>query len=104
MAPVLAPAPPATAAPTAPSINNRGRPKRKRTSHQLFFKGEKKKIQGNPTPVKHASAKGVRSKAKEASKPDSLSRDKVVSEKEMCLAIKSLFLQNFLNAKMTEWW
>ena len=104
MAPVLASAPPGPVAPKAPAISKRGRPKRKRTSHQAIFKGKKKKIQGNPTPVKHASAKGVRSKAKEASKPDSLSRDKVVSEKEMCLAIKSLFLQNFLNAKMTEWW
>ena len=102
MAPVLASAPLATAVPTAPSINKRGRPKRKRTSHQAIFKGKKKKIQGNPTPVKHAAAKGVMSKAKEASKPDSLPGDKVVSEKEMRLSIKALFIQKFLNANMTE--
>ena len=100
MAPVLASAPLATAVPTAPSINNRGRLKRKRTSHQAIFKGKKKKIQGNPTPVKHAAAKGVMSKAKEASKPDSLPGYYFVSNKDMRLAIKRLLLQNFLNVEM----
>ena len=49
--------------------------------------------------VKRVAAKGVRSKAKKASKSDSLPGDKVVSEKEMHLAIKAPLLQNFLNEK-----
>ena len=60
-------------------------------------------MQGNPTPVNSATAKGARSKAKNTSKYSSLQGDKVVSEKEMRLAIKSLLLQNFLNAKTKEW-
>ena len=103
MAPVLAPAPPATAALTAPAINKRGRPKRKITSRRNIFRGEKKKIQGKPTPVKRAATKFARSKAKKAPKPNSLPGDKVVSEKEMRLATKALLLQNFLNTKMKEW-
>ena len=103
MAPVLAPLPQATAAPTAPAINNRGRLKRKRTSRQTFFMGNKKKIQGKPTPTNFSTAKGARSKSKQASKPNSLPGGKVVSEKEICLAIKALLLQNFLNAKIKEW-
>ena len=47
--------------------------------------------------------KGTRSKLKKASKPDSLPGDKVVSKKEMCLEIKDLLLQKFMNAKMKEW-
>ena len=103
MASVLATAPPATAVPMAQAINKRGRPKRKRISRRTIFRGEKNKIQGIPTPVKCAAVKGVRSKAKEASNPNSLPGDKVVSKKEMRLAIKTLLLQNFLNAKMKEW-
>ena len=91
MAPVLASAPPGPVAPKAPAISKRGRPKRKRTSRQTIFRERKKKIQGNPTPVKRAATKGARSKAKKASKPNSLPGDKVVSEKEMRLA------------KMKEW-
>ena len=64
---------------------------------------KKKKIQGNPTPVKYAATKGARSKAKKASKTNSLPGDKVVSEKEMRLAIKALLLQKFLNMKMKKW-
>ena len=60
-------------------------------------------MQGNPTLVKCAAAKGRRSKSKKVSKPNYLPGDKVVSEKEMRLAIKDLLLQNFLNAKMKEW-
>ena len=60
-------------------------------------------MQANPTPVKRAATKGARSKSKKASKPSPLPGDKVVSEKEMCLTIKVLLLQNFLNAKMKEW-
>ena len=97
---MLAPEPPATAAPTAPAINKRGRPKQKRNSRQSIFRGEKKNMQGNPTHVKRTAAKGARSKVKKASKPNSLLGDKVVSEKEMRLAIKALLLQNFLNANM----
>ena len=103
MAPVPAPAPPTTAAPTAPAINKRERLKQKRTSRKNLFRRKKKKIQGNPTPVKSAAAKGARSKSNKASKPYSLPGDKVVSKKEMRLAIMTLFLQNFLNAKMKEW-
>ena len=71
-------------------------PKTKENFTKNLFRGEKKKMQGNPTPVKCASTKGARSKAKQAS------RHKVVSEKEMCLAIKALLLQNLLNVKMKE--
>ena len=53
--------------------------------------------------MKCAAVKGVRSKAKEASNPNSLPGDKVVSKKEMRLAIKALLLQKFLNVKMKEW-
>ena len=53
--------------------------------------------------MKRAATKGARSKAKKASKPDYLPGDKVISEKEMCLTIKALLLQNFLNVKMKEW-
>ena len=60
-------------------------------------------MQVNPTPVKRATAKSVRSKAKKVSKPNSLLGDKVVSEKEMRLAIKALLFQKILNAKMNEW-
>ena len=82
MAPVLAPEPLATASPMAPAINKRGRLKRKITSQQNIFRGEKKKIQGTPTPVKHAATKGARSKAKKAPKPNSLPGYKVVSDKK----------------------
>ena len=41
-------------------------------------------------------------KGKEGLKTDDLTGDKVVSEKEMCLTIKALLLQNLLNAKMKE--
>ena len=68
-----------------------------------FFRGKKNKMQGNPTPVNCAAAKGARSKSKKASKYNSLPGDRVVSNKEMCLAIKALLIQNFLNAKMKEW-
>ena len=53
--------------------------------------------------MKRAATKGARSKAKKASKTNSLPVDKVVSEKDMILAIKALLLQNFLNVKMKEW-
>ena len=53
--------------------------------------------------MKRADVKGARSKVKNASKPNSLPGEKVVSEKEMRLTIKALLLQNFLNAKMKEW-
>ena len=53
--------------------------------------------------MKCAAAKGAKSKSKKASKPDYLPGDKVVSNKEICLAIKALLLQNFLNAKINEW-
>ena len=58
---------------------------------------------GNPTPVKRAAIKGASSKAKKASKTDSIPGDEVVSEKEMRLAIQALLLQSFLNMKMKEW-
>ena len=103
MAPVLSPAPPVTAAPTAPAMNKRGHPNQRRTSQKTIFRGNKKKIQVKLTPVKCAAAKGARSKAKKASKPNSLPEDKVVLEKEMRLAIKALLLQKFLNAKIKEW-
>ena len=99
---MLAPEPLATASPMAPAINKRGRLKRKITSQQNIFRGKKKKIQGTPTPVKHAATKGARSKAKKAPKPNSLPGYKVVSDKEMRLTIKVLLLQNVLNAKMKE--
>ena len=102
MAPVLASAPQANTAPTAPAINKRGSLKQKRTSRKNIFREEKKKIQGKPTPTNFSTAKGARSKSKKASKPNSLPGDKVVSEKYMRLAIKALLLQNFLNAKMKE--
>ena len=60
-------------------------------------------MQGNPTPVNCAAAKGARSKSKKASKTDFLPGDKVVSEKDMRLEIKALLLQNFLHVKMMEW-
>ena len=97
MAPVLAPAPPATAAPMALAINKRGRPKRKRTLPQTIFTAKKKKMQGNSKPVKHAATKGVRSKEKKSSEYNYLPGDKVIYEKEMRLAINSLHLQNFLS-------
>ena len=62
--------------------------------------GEKNKMQGTPTPVKPAAAKGVMSKAKKASKPNYLPGDKVVSEKDMRLAIKALLLQKLLDVEM----
>ena len=100
MAPGMAPAPPATAAPTAPAINKRGSTKQKITSRENIFRGKKNKIQGNPTPVKRVAKKSTRSKAKKASKPNSLLGDMVVSFKEMRLAIKALLLHNLLNAKL----
>ena len=42
-------------------------------------------------------------KSEEGLKTDSLPVDKVVSEKEICLAIKALLLQKFLNANTKEW-
>ena len=57
MVPVLAPAPPATAAPTTPDINKRVHPKRKITSRKKLLRGKKKKMQGNPTPVKSTAKK-----------------------------------------------
>ena len=60
-------------------------------------------MKGNPTPVKRSAMKDNRSKAKKASKPNSLPVDNVISEKEMRLKIKALLLQNFLNRKMKEW-
>ena len=54
-------------------------------------------MQGKPTLVKRAVAKGARSKAKKASKPNSFPGDKVIYKKEMCIAMKALLLQNFLN-------
>ena len=83
MAPVLVPAlaPPATSVPTELAINKRGCLKRKRNSRQTIFRGEKKKIQGNPTPVKSTAKKGASSKAMKASKPNSLPVDKFASEK-----------------------
>ena len=74
-----APVPPATAALTAPAGNNRGRLKQKITPWRTIFRGNKKKMQGKTTPVKRAAMKGVRSKAKNASKTDSLPGNKVVS-------------------------
>ena len=71
--------PPETAAPMASAINKNGRSKRKRTSQKNCFRGNKKKMQGKTTPVKRAAMKGVRSKAKNASKTDSLPGNKVVS-------------------------
>ena len=103
MAPLLAPVPPETVAPTAPAISKRGCPKQKRTLRKNMFRGKKKKMQGTPTLAKRAATKGARSKAKKASKTNYLPGDKVVSEKEMRLTIKALLLQNFLNAKMKEW-
>ena len=101
--PVLAPAPPTTAVPTAMYINKRVSPKQKRTSQKRFFRGKKEKMQGNPTHVKSAATKGVRSKAKKASKPNSLPGGKLVSEKYMRLTIKDLLVQNFLNVNTKEW-
>ena len=103
MSPVLAPEPPGTAAPTVPSINKRGSLKQKKISQQSIFRGKKKIIQGNPAPVKCDTAKGARSKVKKASKPNSFPGDKIVSEKEILPAIKSLLIQKILNAKMKEW-
>ena len=48
---------------------------------EKFFRGKKEKMQGNPTHVKSAATKVARSKAKKASKPNSLPVDKFVSEK-----------------------
>ena len=83
MAPVLVPAlaPLATSVPKELAINKRGCLKRKINPRQNIFRGRKKKIQSNPTPVKRGAAKIARSKAKKASKPKSLPGDKVVSEK-----------------------
>ena len=103
MTPVLAPRPPATAAPMALAITKRGRPKRKKTSRKTLFSLKKNKMKGNPTTVNCAATKGARSKAKKASKPNYLPGDKVISEKEMRFAIKALLIQNFLNSKMEEW-
>ena len=100
---MLAPEPPATAAPTAPAINKRGHPKQKITSQQTIFRGKKNKMQGNPNPVKRSATKGARSKAKKASKPSPFPGYKVISEKEMRLSIKDLLLQKLLNTKMKEW-
>ena len=55
-----------------------------------------------PTTLKLAATKGARSKAKKASKPNSLPGDKVVSKKEIRLTIKALLPQKLLNAKMKE--
>ena len=60
-------------------------------------------MQITPTTVMRSATKGERSKSKKASKPNSLPGDKVVSEKEMRLAIKALLFQKILNAKMNEW-
>ena len=60
-------------------------------------------MQGKPTLVKRAVAKGARSKAKKASKPNSFPGDKVIYKKEMCIAMKALLLQNFLNWNIKEW-
>ena len=60
-------------------------------------------MQGKPTLVKRAAAKGTMSKAKKSTKPDSLPGDKGFFKKQMRLAIKALLLQKFLNAKMKEW-
>ena len=100
---MLAAAPAATTVPRELDINKRGHPKWKRNSGQNIFRWKEKKIQGNLSPVKRADVKGARSKVKNASKPNSLPGEKVVSEKEMRLTIKALLLQNFLNAKMKEW-
>ena len=53
--------------------------------------------------MKRAAAKGARSKAKKASKPNSFPGDKGIYEKEMCIAMKALLLQNFLNSNIKEW-
>ena len=103
MEPVLAPEPPETTVPTTPEINKRVRLKRNRTSRRNICRGKKKKIQVTPTSVKCAAAKGARSRAKKASKPNYPPGDKVVSEKEMRHTIKALLLQNFLRANMKEW-
>ena len=100
MDPVLAPVPPATAAPMSPAINNIGRLKQKRTSQRNIFREKKKEMQGTPTPVKRAVTKYVSSKAKKASKPNYIPGDKVVSEKDISLTIKALILQNFLDEMM----
>ena len=78
MSPVLASAPPETTAPTAPVIINRVLPKQNINSRQTLFRGKKKKMRVNPTPVKRATAKCARSKAKKASKPNSLPGYKAV--------------------------
>ena len=46
IAPVIAPAPSATAAPTVSAINKRGRPKGNRTPQRTIFRWKKNKIQG----------------------------------------------------------
>ena len=102
MAPVIAPEPPTTASPTASEINMRGHPNKNRTPRRNLFRGKKKKIQGTPTPMKRAATKGAKLQEEKVSKPNYLPGDKVVSEKDMRLAIKALLLQKFLKSKMKE--